>query len=32
VTNDAVDALDLRVGQPATACFKASVVMLAVAG
>jgi len=31
VTNDAVDALDLRVGQPATACFKASVVMLAVA-
>ncbi len=32
VTNDAVDALDLRVGQPATACFKASVVMLAVPG
>jgi molybdate transport system regulatory protein len=31
VTNDAVDALDLRVGQPATATFKAYAVMLAVA-
>lgn len=31
VTNDAVDALDLAVGQPATAVFKAHSVMLAVA-
>jgi molybdate transport system regulatory protein len=31
VTNDAVDALDLKVGQPATATFKAYAVMLAVA-
>lgn len=31
VTNDAVDALGLTVGQPATACFKAYAVMLAVA-
>lgn len=31
VTNDAVSALDLRVGQPATAVFKAYSVMLAVA-
>ena len=31
VTNDAVDALDLSVGQEATAVFKASSVMLAVA-
>ncbi|MBW8894451.1 MAG: TOBE domain-containing protein, partial [Burkholderiales bacterium] len=30
VTNDAVDALGLAVGQPATACFKAYAVMLAV--
>lgn len=30
VTNDAVDGLDLRVGQPATAVFKAYAVMLAV--
>jgi molybdate transport system regulatory protein len=30
VTNDAVDALDLRVGQAATATFKAYAVMLAV--
>jgi molybdate transport system regulatory protein len=30
VTNDAVDALDLAVGQPATATFKAYAVMLAV--
>jgi len=30
VTNDAVDALGLAVGQPATACFKAYTVMLAV--
>jgi molybdate transport system regulatory protein len=32
VTNDAVAALDLRVGQAATAVFKAYAVMLAVAG
>ncbi len=32
VTHDAVEALDLRVGQPATACFKAYAVMVAVAG
>lgn len=32
VTNDAVEALDLRIGQPATACFKAFAVMLAVPG
>jgi molybdate transport system regulatory protein len=32
VTNDAVDALGLKVGQAATAVFKASAVMLAVAG
>jgi len=32
VTHDAVEALDLRVGQPATACFKAYAVMLAVPG
>ena len=32
VTNDAVDALGLAVGQPATACFKAYAVMLAVRG
>lgn len=31
VTNDAVDALGLAVGQPATAVFKAYAVMLAVA-
>ncbi len=31
VTNDAVDALALKVGQPATAVFKAYAVMLAVA-
>lgn len=31
VTNDAVDALGLKIGQPATAVFKASAVMLAVA-
>jgi len=31
VTNDAVDALALAVGQPATAVFKAYSVMLAVA-
>lgn len=31
VTNDAVDALGLAVGQPATAVFKSSAVMLAVA-
>lgn len=31
VTNDAVDALGLGVGQPATAVFKAYAVMLAVA-
>jgi molybdate transport system regulatory protein len=31
VTNDAVDALALTVGQPATAVFKAYAVMLAVA-
>jgi molybdate transport system regulatory protein len=30
VTNDAVDALGLKVGQPATAVFKAYAVMLAV--
>ena len=30
VTNDAVDGLALTVGQPATACFKAYAVMLAV--
>lgn len=30
VTNDAVDGLCLAVGQPATACFKAYAVMLAV--
>jgi len=30
VTNDAVDALGLAPGQPATACFKAYAVMLAV--
>lgn len=30
VTPDAIEALDLRVGQSATACFKASTVMLAV--
>lgn len=32
VTNDAVDALGLAVGQPATAVFKAYAVMLAVRG
>ena len=32
VTNDAVDALGLAAGQPATATFKAYAVMLAVAG
>lgn len=32
VTNDAVEALDLAVGQPATATFKAYAVMLAVPG
>lgn len=32
VTNDAVDALNLAVGQPATAVFKAYAVMLAVRG
>jgi len=32
VTNDAVDALGLAVGQPATAVFKAYSVMVAVAG
>lgn len=32
VTNDAVDALGLAVGQPATATFKAYAVMLAVPG
>ncbi|MFG6466210.1 TOBE domain-containing protein [Roseateles sp. BYS87W] len=32
VTNDAVDGLGLAVGQPATACFKAYAVMLAVRG
>ncbi|PTT85706.1 molybdenum transport protein ModE, partial [Pelomonas sp. HMWF004] len=32
VTNDAVDALGLAAGQPATACFKAYAVMLAVRG
>lgn len=32
VTNDAVDALGLAIGQPATAAFKASAVMVAVAG
>jgi molybdate transport system regulatory protein len=32
VTNDAVDALGLAIGQPATAVFKASAVMVAVAG
>lgn len=31
VTNDAVDALDLAAGQPATAVFKAYAVMVAVA-
>jgi len=31
VTNDAVEALDLAVGQPATATFKAQAVMVAVA-
>ena len=30
LTNDAVEALDLAVGQPASAVFKASAVMLAV--
>ena len=30
VTQDAVEALDLRVGQAATACFKAAAVMVAV--
>lgn len=30
VTNDAVDGLNLAVGQPATACFKAYAAMLAV--
>jgi molybdate transport system regulatory protein len=32
VTNDAVDALGLAVGQPATAVFKAYSVMVAVIG
>lgn len=32
VTNDAAEALALAVGQPATACFKAYAVMLAVPG
>ncbi|MDO9425181.1 MAG: TOBE domain-containing protein [Methylobacter sp.] len=32
VTNDSVEALDLRKGQAATAVFKAGAVMLAVAG
>jgi len=32
VTNDAVDGLNLTVGQPATACFKAYAAMLAVRG
>ena len=32
VTNDAVAALDIKVGLPATAVFKAYAVMLAVAG
>ena len=32
VTNEGVEALDLKVGTPATAVFKASAVMLAVQG